>query len=276
MNYDYEFRPNNVRNTVIAVIAVVVVAIVGLGVFSAMHVVEPGTRGVSVTLGKVDENFRPEGLNFKKPFVEQIINMPIKQITESGNAASSSSDLQIVDMRYKVLYRLPQDKIVELYQQYQGDPYISLIEPRVQESIKQIAAQYRAEEMIKNREKIKVEAQERLRESLDGLIDVRELVIENIQLSKELNAEIERKQIAEQQVQAKRYELEKEKIDAEIKIVRARAASEAIKIEGEALKASPEVIQLRIAEKWDGKSPQSVVVGGGAGGGGANILLPLR
>jgi len=275
MNYDYELKPAHFRYTLTAIIVVVVLAILAILAMASVHVVEPGTRGVSVTLGKVDQQFKPEGLAFKLPFVESITNMPIKQITEDGNAASSSSDLQAVDMKYKVLYRLPQDKIVELYQQYQGDPYTSLIEPRVQESIKQIAAQYRAEEMIKNREKIKIEAQERLRDSLDGLIDIRELVIENIQLSKELNAEIERKQIAEQQAQAKRYELEKEKVEAEIKIVRAQAAAEAIKIEGEALKASPAVIELRMVEKWDGKAPQSVVVGG-AQGGGANILLPLK
>lgn len=272
MDYDYDYKPQNVRNTVIAIVVVVVLAIVAIGAFSAFHVVEPGTRGVAVTLGKVDPQYKPEGLNIKMPFIEQVYNLPIKQITASGTANSSSSDLQAVNMRYKVLYRLPEGKIVELFREYQGNPYTSLIEPRVQESLKKVAAKYRAEEMVTNREKIKLESQEELKESLGDLIDIRELVIEDIQLSDELNKAIELKQIAEQDALKKRYELEKEKIDAEIKIVRAKAAAEAIKIEGEALKATPEVIQLRIAEQWNGQSPQSVVVGQG----GANVLLPLK
>lgn len=272
MNYDYELKPHNVRNTAIAIVAVVIIAVLAIGAFSSVHVVDPGTRGVAVTLGKVDPTYRPEGLSFKMPFVEQIHNMPVKQITESGKAASSSSDLQTVGMTYKVLYRLPEGKIVELFRDYQGNPYGTLIEPRVQESLKKVAAKYRAEQMVTNREKIKMEAQEELNESLGDLIDIRELVIEDIQLSDELNKAIELKQIAEQEALKKRYELDKEKVDAEIKLVRAKAAAEAIKIEGEALKVSPQVIQLRIAEQWDGKAPQSVVVGQG----GANVLLPLK
>jgi len=47
--------------------------------------------------------------------------------------------------------------------------------------------------------------------------------------------------------------------------------AEAIRIRGSAIKENPVLIQLQIAEKWNGVSP--LVVGAGQG---ANILLPVE
>lgn len=71
---------------------------------------------------------------------------------------------------------------------------------------------------------------------------------------------------------AKVYELQKAQKEAEITVVNAKAEAEAVEIKGKAIEMSPEVIQLEIAKKWDGHTPQTVVTSGG----GANILLPLN
>ena len=67
---------------------------------------------------------------------------------------------------------------------------------------------------------------------------------------------------------AKEYELKKAKKQVEIAVEEGRA----IRAKGAALKATPELIELEIAQKWDGKTPSTVVVGQGRG----NVLLPLR
>ena len=46
------------------------------------YVVEPGSRGVRVTLGKVSELFVPEGLTFKLPLITEIHQVSIKQQTQ--------------------------------------------------------------------------------------------------------------------------------------------------------------------------------------------------
>jgi prohibitin 2 len=241
-------------------------------IFGCWSIVPPGHRGISVTLGKVNPMVIGEGLTFKKPFVESIIKMPVQQITQNSKALSFSSDLQSVEISYAVLYRFPEGKVVELFQQYSGNPYATLVEPRVQESIKQVTAGYKAEELVRYREKIKIAVLDKVQKELAGLIDVRDIPITNIDFSDELEKAIELKQVTEQQALAKEYELKKAKKEAEITVVNAQAEAESVKIKGEALATAPRVIELEIVKKWDGKAPQTVVTGQG----GANVLLPIK
>ena len=265
-------RRGSIKFTVITIFTVVLL-LGGLAFFfGCWAVIPPGHRGVSITLGKVNQTVLAEGFAFKRPWIEKIIKVPIQQITVNGKTSCFSSDLQTVDISYSVLYRIPEDKVVELYQQFAGDPYNTLVDPRLQEAIKQVTAQFRAEDVVKNREKIKQTALLKLQQELAGLIDVRDVPITNIDLTDELEHAIELKQVTEQQALAKVYELQKAQRDAEITIVNAKAEAESVRIKGEALANSPRVVDLEIAKRWNGQSPQSVVVSEG----GANVLLPLR
>jgi prohibitin 2 len=250
------------------VLALVILLIVAIG---SWHIVPPGHRGVAVTLGKAAELPRSDGITAKLPLLTTIYDMPIKQITEKGQAVSFSSDLQTVSVGFNVLYRIPENQVVPLFVMYAGNPYGALVEPRVQEVIKQHAATYRAEDIVKSREKIKATVLAELKKVVQELIIV-DVVINNIDLTKELEAAIEKKQVMEQQALAKVYELQKAQKEAEITVVAAKAEAEAVRIKGEALKSSPEVIQLEIAKKWDGKAPTYVSTTAG----GANILLPVH
>lgn len=256
----------------LAIVAGIVIAALLIVSVSMFHIVEPGTRGVSVIFGEVNKQFKPEGLNIKWPIAETIYNVPIKQVTVSGSAPSFSSDLQTVNIKFDVLFRIPEGKVVELFRDYSGNAYNSLVEPRVQEAIKQVTAEYRAEDLVKNRRTIKAKALESLRADLKGLLTISDLVINNIDLTDDLKKAIEQKTVREQEALAKKFELDKALKDKEITIVKAEAEAESVRIKGEALRSSPEVIQLEIAKKWDGKAPASVVVGKG----GANVLLPLK
>lgn len=237
-----------------------------------MTVVQPGYRGISVTLGTVNPTFHGEGFTLKLPFLEHIVQYPVKQITVGGQANCFSSDLQTVNVDFKTLYRIPENRVVELFQKYQGDPYTSLVEPRIQEALKEVSARYRAEDLVKNREQFKNNVLSIVKVDLQNLIIVSDLTIHNIRLSEDLEHAIEQKQIKEQEALAKRYELDKARKDAEITLVNAEAEARSVKIKGEALSRSPQVIELEIAKKWNGEVPQTVVVGKGGG----NVLLPLR
>lgn len=253
--------------------SLILVGIVFLFVgFQTYHIVPPGHRGISIFLGKVDPMQRPEGITFKWPFVERIIDFPIMQLKADGRAASFSSDLQNMMIGYTVMYRVPESQVVKLFQQYRGEPYASLIEPRIQETVKQVAAMSRAEDLVKNRERVKDDVVTKIRPAVGDLLQIVDINLTNIDLSDQLEAAIEQKVVREQEALAKNFELEKERKQAEITIVRAEAEAKSVSIKGDALKASPEVIQLEIAQRWDGKTPMSVSVGHG----GANVLLPLK
>lgn len=239
---------------------------------SCFHIVPPGHRGISVTLGKVETDQRPEGISFKLPMIQQIYDFPVKQLKAEGRAESFSSDLQNIGVSYTVMYRIPEAKVVTLFREYKGDPYEALIEPRIQEAIKQVTAMYRAEQFVKDREKVKEDVLKNVRLAVGDMINITDMPITNIDLSDQLEQAIEQKVIREQEALAKNFEVEKEKKQAEITIVKAEAEAKSVHIKGEALKVAPEVIQFEIAQRWDGKTPLSVSVGQG----GANVLLPLK
>lgn len=260
------------ERTIFKLIVFVVLLIVTLLLGTcSFEIVDPGHRGVSVTLGKVNPTVLPEGLNFKKPFVETIYEVDAKQRTIEGKASAFSSDLQTVEVAFKVLYRLPEGQIVTLFQQYKGDPYETLIEPRIQEELKQTTSLYRAEELVRSREKIKAEVLQKVKAVVGGLLFIEDMAITNFDFTDELERAIEQKTIREQEALAKNFELDKERKQAEITIVQAEAEARSVKIKGEALKSSPEVIGLEIVKKWDGKAPTTVVTDSK---GGASILLP--
>jgi prohibitin 2 len=165
--------------------------------------------------------------------------------------------------------------VVRIYSEYSGDPFDSLIAPRVQEALKEVAALQSAEQIVKKREDVKVKSLAAAREKIGSILILEDLVIENIVLSKELETAIESKMVQEQEAAKARFTQQKAQIEADTAIIKAKGEAEAIRVRAEAIKDNPGLIQLQIVEKWDGRSP--LVVGGGAGeGGGANILLPIN
>jgi prohibitin 2 len=249
----------------------IVIFVIVIAAATSSYVVQPGSRGVEVTLGKVSPVFKPEGFGFKTPFITTIVPVTIRQQTREVAAPCYSSDLQQVNMDLRVLYRVPEASVVQIYQGYAGDPFDSLIAPRVQEALKEVTAMQSAEQIVKNREDIKTKALAATRTKIGSLLVVEDLVIENIDLSKELETAIEAKMVQEQEAAKAKFIQVKAQIEADTVVIKAKGDAESIRIRGEALKQTPAFIDLQIVEKWDGKAPLYV---GGAGGGGVNMLLP--
>jgi len=253
-------------------VAVLVFAIVVAS--SAMtYVVEPGTRGIKVTLGKTAEQFLAEGFGLKAPFITTIVPVNVRQRTQAVRAECFSSDLQQVILDLRVLYRVPEQSVVQIYQQFAGDPFDSLIAPRVQEALKEVTALQTAEQIVKNREEIKQKALAAAKQKIGAMLTVEDIVIRNIDLSKELERAIEAKMVAEQEAAQARFTQVQTQVEAETAIIRARGEGEAIKVRGEALKLNPAFLRLQIVERWNGKSP--LVVPADVNNTGAALLLPL-
>src|SRR5262249_503560 len=100
-----------------------------VGSSATSYVVEPGTRGIKVTLGRPADQFLPEGFGFKAPFITTIVPINVRQKTQGVTAQCFSSDLQQIVMDLRVLYRVPEQSVVEIYRKYAGDPFDSLIAP---------------------------------------------------------------------------------------------------------------------------------------------------
>ncbi|MBP6217858.1 MAG: prohibitin family protein [Oligoflexales bacterium] len=243
-------------------------------IFGGYFVIPPGHRGVLVTMGKVSPIFAPEGLGFKTPMITSVLPISVRQQTQSMREDCYSSDLQQINIELKVLYRFPESMIVRIFQDYAGDPFDSLIAPRVSEALKEVGALQSAEHIVKRREDVKIKALAAARNKVGDLIVIEDIVIQNVTLSKELEAAIEAKMVQEQEAAKAKFIQQKAEIEASTAIIRANGEAEAIRVRGKALQDSPGLVQLQIVEKWNGISPL-VVGGGGSSGGAANILLPI-
>jgi prohibitin 2 len=239
---------------------------------ASTYVVEPGTRGIEVTLGKAANRFVPEGFGWKAPFITSIVPVNVRQLTRPVSAACFSSDLQQVMLDLRVLYRVPEGSVVEIFKQYAGDPFDSLIAPRVQEALKEVTAMQTAEQIVKRREAVKQAALAASRQKIGAILRVEDIVVRDIHLSAELERAIEAKMVAEQQAAQARFTQLQTQIEAETAIISAKGEAEAIKVRGEALRTSPAVLRLKLVERWNGKSPLVVPADPG---GGASLLLPL-
>jgi len=243
----------------------------------ATEVVEPGHRGVRVTLGKVSPTFEQEGFLIKPPFITRIHQISIRQQTEEVRTECYSSDLQQVQASVRILYRIPESAVVTLFQEYHGDPFPTLIAPRVVEALKEVASTQSAEMIVQNREAIKQETLELIRNKIGEngksgpLIVIEDVTLSDLTLSAELNAAIEQKMTQREEAERAKFVLRQAEIEAQTAIIKARGEGEAIEIRGQALRENPAFIRLQIVEKWDGISPQ--VVGGD--GSGAGVMVPL-
>lgn len=238
---------------------------------SSSYVVEPGTRGVQVTLGRASPAFKPEGFGFKLPFVTTVVPEVIRQQTAKMRADCYSSDLQQVKIDVRLLYRVPQASVVTIFRDYEGDPFESLIKPRVAEALNEITASRTAELIVQKREEVKSLALASARRKIGDVLVIEDVVLENIDLTTALETAIEAKMVQEQEAARARFAQQQAQTEANTAVIKARGEAESIVLRGKALRENPSVLELQIIEHWDGITP--LVVGPGATG--ANMMLPL-
>jgi prohibitin 2 len=263
---------NSIKKNMNTVKVVVLAAVVAILLLGSTFIIPPGHRGVLVTMGKVSPVFAPEGLGFKLPLVTTVVPVSVRQQTTLTKTECYSSDLQQIDVELRVLYRIPESMIVKMFRDYSGDPFDSLISPRVSEALKEVTALQSAEQIVKKREEVKSKTLEAARAKVGDLLVIEDVVIQNVSLSKELETAIEAKMVQEQEAAKAKFTQAKAEIEAQTAVIRAKGEAEAIRVRGRAVQDNPGLVQLQIVEKWNGISP--LVIGGGSASG-ANILLPI-
>ena len=250
-------------------------------------VVESGNVGVVTTLGAVQPNALPEGFHLKKPFLDQVHQIDIRLTASNAQATAASKDLQSVRTQVTMQYSLNGSLAPLIFQRIGTLKKVSasLVEPAIQECVKGVTAKFTAEELVTKRELVKQQIQDALgsffnatlrEKGLDNAIVIANLAITDFDFSPEFNRAIEAKVKAEQMaLQAKNEKImrvtqaeasaEERKLSAGAEAfsteIQSKARADAITREALALKQSPEIIQLRSIEKWDGVLPR--ISGGG-------------
>ena len=230
------------------------VLILLLGTFGT---VGAGERGILLQFGAVKDKVFDEGLYIKIPFIQKVVKMDVKIQKDEIPASASSKDLQIVTSKIALNYHLAPESVNKVWQEVGKNYNARIIAPAIQESVKAETAKFTAEELITKRETVKEQIKANLAERLlQNFIIVDEFNIIDFDFSATFNEAIESKVKAEQLKLKADRDLERIKIEAEQMIAAAQGKAQAIQIEAQALKANPQVVELRWIEKWNGQVPQ--------------------
>lgn len=277
---DIKNRKKKSKGAMIAVICIIAVAVL-IVVLSAGAIVPAGSTGVVVTLGSVSDTTYSEGFHLKIPFVQQVEIVSNKIQVYETDASAVSKDLQTVNSKIAVNFRVRSDASASIYKNIGADYQQVILMPAVQESMKAISAKYNAEQLITNRNQVGQEIKEQLESKVSEYgIQIEKFNIVNFDFSAEFNSAIEQKQVAEQNLLKTKTEQEEQLViadaDAQKKIKAANAEAAAIKAKADAQAEANKVIseslndtllKYQLLEKWDGSVPKV--------SGNANPLLTL-
>ncbi len=252
-----------IKNYAIGGIVLAGVAIILFVVIWPFGIVEAGERGVLLRWGAVTNKIFDEGLYMRIPLADRIEIMDVKIQKEEVISTAASKDLQTVESKVALNYHIDPNRVANIYQDIGVNYSIRLIDPALQESVKSTTAKYTAEELITKREEVR----DAIRTHLVTKLEPRGILIDDFnivdfQFSESFNQAIELKVTAEQSALAAKNKLEQIKFEADQQVAEAKGKAEALRIESSALQSSPQILELRALEKWDGKLP--TVMGSGA------------
>lgn len=262
-DFDDTYNERVKRQVVKTGLGIFLFIIILIILFGSFYVIQAGQRGVLLTFGNPDLTPKAEGLHFKIPLVQKIVKMDIQTQKYEAELTAASQDLQDVNTKIAINYRIVGDNVPVLYRDIGLTYADKIIYPMEQEANKAVTAQFTAAELVTKREEVRERMKALLVERLQprGII-VEEISIINFKFSDSFTQAIENKVTAEQNALAAKNKLEQVKYEAEQRIAQAEGEARAIQIQADAIRSQggEAYVQLQAIKQWDGKMP--LIVGG--------------
>ncbi len=266
-------------------IAIIVLIIIGVIASASVKIVDAGHRGILTHWSAVDLSAPPldEGIHFVVPFQDDVIQMEVRTLKFDKETRSASKDLQTVETTVTVNYHPDKERIHILFKEIGLDYENRVIQPAIEETVKQVTANYNAEELITKRPLVKSDIEGAIRDRLNQFDVVTEVIsITDFKFSALFNQAIESKVEAEQNAlraenDLKRIQVEARQAEANAiglanaNIAEAKGEAEAIAIINQALAQNPNYLEWLKIQSWNGVLP--LVVGDG---GTPFIQIPLK
>jgi len=227
---------------------------IGVIAFMSAYTVETGNVAVERTLGKVDHEERLQGLNFKMPFLTTRQEFSAKEIAIDINdlTPKAADNLSLKDLDVSIYYRVPQDRISELFVKYAQSaargsdgiymPAYGLVVREARSAIYEQVSKIDSLQLHKQRESLQSDVLQELQRRLDhsdpGDIIISRVVVRALNTDPSIEAAIRDAVEAEKRLEAKQVQVEIAKKDAEIEVERAKGIAEANAIINQSLTAA--------------------------------------
>ena len=206
----------------------IIVFVVGVFVSLAIGQVEAGSRGVVLKFGAVTGRVLNEGFYFITPVLEtvQIMDVQIQKFESPARAASK--DLQDVTTEVTVNYKLNPTEVDTVYQTLRTDYVSRVLVPAIEESVKAVAANFDAEELITKRPMVRTDIENTLKEKIGPFgIMVEAVSITDFQFSQVFAQSIEAKVVAVQSALEAENKLMQIQIEAQQAEAKAKGEADA-------------------------------------------------
>lgn len=238
--------------------------LVGLSLLalSSCTVVRQGEVGVKRKLGKIKPTPLQEGPQAFNPLLTAIIKVPTRTTNIEVRAPLPSKEGLTVQSEVSILYRVEGPQAPKIIEQIGRDYEEVVILPVFRSAVADVAGRYFAKDMHTGQ---RAEIETSIRDlMMQGLKDrgfvVEAVLLKSIALPPGLTRAIEEKLAAEQDAQRMQFVLDKERQEAQRRVIEAEGVRDAQKIINEGL--TPLLIQFKSIEAFNklSTSPNSKVI----------------
>jgi regulator of protease activity HflC (stomatin/prohibitin superfamily) len=241
------------------IMAAVVAGLALLSAITSVRAIDTGKIGVVTQYGRVTGRELSEGLSFVMPLgLNDVSVYDVKVQKEVADTQAATKDLQDVTAEVVLNYHLNRGEVSKVHQTV-GELYKDkVISPALSETFKGASAKYNASELITERATLKKDVYDQLRDRLGkyGII-VDDVSITNFKFSDSFAKAIEDKQVAQQNAEHAKFNLEAAQTDAQAQAAQAQTLSD-------------NYLRKLAIDKWDGKMPSTVA------GDGTVFSIPTR
>jgi len=273
------------KSTRYLAIAAIIFLILIVCTFGSFFQIDQGERGVVLRNGKLSSVAEP-GLGFKLPVVESVRSVSVRDHVKAMKLEAYSFDQQPAELTVSVTYRVPVDRVSDLYSEYGTLENLQarVIERRTPDAVKNVFGRFTAVRAIQERENLGAETTQAVMNVMrDAPVQIVGVQVEEVGFSSAYEQSIEQRMLAQVEIETTRQQKETASINAEIQVVKAKAEADAqrekfqaeadgIRLRGEAeaaaiqararaLAANTNLVNLIAVEKWDGKLPETQVPG---------------
>ena len=244
-----------------------IVLVVAIGLFFTFFVtkIDNGNVGVVYKIsGGVQDEMLAQGWHIILP-TERVIEYPVRTQTVSYDGlAVATVDGKALSMPVSLNYHVDPEKASSVYKKFGNvsieDLQAGYIQSRSQDALRQVVSQYTVIETFGEKTgEIKNGTLERLAADLENIgIIIEDVIVNPPQPDEETQKAIDERVKATQNLERTKTDKEIAKQEAERKVIEAEGEKKANEIRSKSL--TPEIIQEKLIEKWDGKQP--ITIGG--------------
>ncbi|CCW64628.1 unnamed protein product [Phytomonas sp. EM1] len=226
-------------------------AAASLGIYSCSFVVYPGEACILYNkISGLKHSVYGEGIQWRILWLDDVKRFNIRIRPRTLQTMTGTKDLQMVNIRLRVLFRPITDRLPQIYRTF-GMDYDERILPSVSnEILKAVVAEYKAEELIQKRDAVSTRVYQLMQEKVGqfGLV-IEDLSLVDIQFGHDFMVAVEQKQVAQQEAERYRYVVMENEQKRRAAVVRAEGEAESARLISEAIQQSgPGLLDLRRIE----------------------------